>query len=107
MPIYEYQCTECGQLEEVVQKISDPPLSECSGCSGKMQKIISQTSFHLKGGGWYADAYSSTPAKGSDVKDSNVKDSNVKDSNVKDSNAKAKTGNPPDTAPAAKKASDA
>ena len=88
MPIYEYQCAECGQLEEVVQKLSDPPLSTCSGCSGKMQKIMSQSSFHLKGGGWYADAYSSTPQKGSD--------------------AKAKTGNPPpkESAPAVKKASD-
>lgn len=57
MPIYEYECTHCGQIVEAVQKISDKPLAECSHCSGKLQKLISHTAFHLKGGGWYADSY--------------------------------------------------
>ena len=57
MPIYEYECTNCGQIEEIVQKINDKPLETCSHCKGKMQKLISHSSFHLKGGGWYADSY--------------------------------------------------
>ncbi|MCG8472329.1 MAG: zinc ribbon domain-containing protein [Desulfobacterales bacterium] len=60
MPIYEYECTECGHIEEAVQKMSDAPLTRCKKCSGTLRKLISHSSFHLKGGGWYSDAYSST-----------------------------------------------
>lgn len=60
MPIYEYECADCGKVEEAVQKISDVPLTKCKHCSGKLHKLISQSTFHLKGGGWYADAYGSS-----------------------------------------------
>jgi len=58
MPIYEYECTECHAIEEVLQKFSDKPLKNCQHCSGKLQKLISQNSFHLKGTGWYVTDYS-------------------------------------------------
>ena len=58
MPLYEYQCTQCGKIEEAIQKFSDPPLSTCPHCSGKLNKLISQSSFHLKGSGWYVTDYS-------------------------------------------------
>jgi putative FmdB family regulatory protein len=67
MPIYEYECTDCGVFEEAIQKISDKPLKKCSQCSGKLHKLISQSTFHLKGTGWYVTDYangsktSSTP----------------------------------------------
>nr|HID59775.1 zinc ribbon domain-containing protein [Desulfobacterales bacterium] len=57
MPIYEYRCTKCGRIEEVLQKFSDKPLSTCKYCSGKLQKIISHSTFHLKGTGWYVTDY--------------------------------------------------
>lgn len=57
MPIYEYQCEQCGKTEEAIQKFSDAPLTSCSGCSGKLHKLISQSSFHLKGTGWYVTDY--------------------------------------------------
>jgi putative FmdB family regulatory protein len=57
MPIYEYQCTDCGEIEEALQKFSDKPLTTCASCSGKLQRLISQSSFHLKGSGWYATDY--------------------------------------------------
>jgi putative FmdB family regulatory protein len=57
MPIYEYECEECGSIEEAIQRFSDKPLSECSRCSGKLHKLISQSSFHLKGTGWYVTDY--------------------------------------------------
>ena len=57
MPIYEYECTKCGNVEEVLQKFSDRPQSKCRHCSGKLHKLISQSSFHLKGTGWYATDY--------------------------------------------------
>ncbi len=57
MPVYEYQCEACGQLEEAFQKISEPPLDTCSSCKGHLKKLISQSTFHLKGSGWYVTDY--------------------------------------------------
>ena len=54
MPIYEYQCEACGHYLETLQKISDPPLTDCHKC-GKpaLKKLVSAAGFRLKGGGWY------------------------------------------------------
>jgi putative FmdB family regulatory protein len=57
MPIYEYRCNACGRIIEVMQKFSDKPLSRCPACSGKISRIISNCSFHLKGTGWYVTDY--------------------------------------------------
>lgn len=57
MPVYEYQCSGCGRIEEVFQKISESPLEVCPRCNGKLRKIISQSTFHLKGSGWYVTDY--------------------------------------------------
>ena len=57
MPIYEYKCEQCGKTEEVLQKISEDPLTTCEHCSGKLHKLISHSTFHLKGSGWYVTDY--------------------------------------------------
>ena len=57
MPIYEYVCERCGHHLDVMQKMSDKPLSKCPQCRGRLEKIFSQTSFQLKGSGWYATDY--------------------------------------------------
>lgn len=57
MPIYEYQCEQCGKHFEKFQKILDEPLTECRFCRGKLHKLISQCAFHLKGTGWYTTDY--------------------------------------------------
>ncbi len=57
MPIYEYTCQKCGHHLEVMQKMSDRPLTRCPECKGRLEKIFSQTSFQLKGSGWYASDY--------------------------------------------------
>ncbi len=57
MPIYEYVCEKCGDHIEVIQKVTDAPLKRCKKCRGKLEKIISRTSFQLKGSGWYASDY--------------------------------------------------
>ena len=59
MPIYEYRCDGCGIEFEVAQGIDDPPLRRCEKCSGPVHRLISSTSFLLKGGGWYSDGYTS------------------------------------------------
>jgi putative FmdB family regulatory protein len=58
MPIYEYECTECQEIHEVSQSLSEAPLSTCPKCSEPVKKLISRSSFQLKGGGWYSDGYS-------------------------------------------------
>ena len=58
MPIYEYACNGCGHRFEVFQKMSDPPPSLCPSCGAEqVRKLVSTTSFVLKGGGWYKDHY--------------------------------------------------
>lgn len=60
MPIYEYQCTECGHQTEVIQKISDEPLRDCPECGkSTMKKMVSAAAFRLKGGGWYETDFKS------------------------------------------------
>ncbi len=59
MPIYEYECSKCGKVDEVIQHFSDKPLTKCRYCSGKLHKLISHSSFHLKGSGWYVTDYGS------------------------------------------------
>ena len=62
MPIYEYACGACGHQFEEWQKMSDAPVRVCPKCKKKkVEKLISHTSFSLKGGGWYSDLYSNKP----------------------------------------------
>ena len=58
MPLYEYQCEDCGLRFEVRQKFSDDPINTCRQCGGCVKKLISHGAFTLKGGGWYQQGYS-------------------------------------------------
>ena len=60
MPVYEYECKKCMKVIEVQQKMADKPLSNCPECSAPVKKLVSMSSFQLRGGGWYADGYSNT-----------------------------------------------
>ncbi len=73
MPIYEYECRKCRQHHEIMQKITAKPLSKCPDCGGELQKLISNTSFVLKGTGWYATDYASNKGK-EETKKSDKKD---------------------------------
>jgi putative FmdB family regulatory protein len=71
MPIYEYACDACGHRFEEWQKMSDPPVRVCPKCkSKKVEKLISQTTFALKGGGWYSDLYAGKKPGGDSKSDS-------------------------------------
>jgi putative FmdB family regulatory protein len=65
MPLYEYSCPKCGRFE-VSQRITEPALKKHSECGSPVEKLISASSFQLKGSGWYSDGYgSSKSASGS------------------------------------------
>lgn len=90
MPIYEYECSKCGRVNEVLQKFSDKPLKKCKHCSGKLHKLVSHSSFHLKGTGWYVTDYANTsrnyatsPSKGGGATNSvtNKSENKLKESN--------------------------
>lgn len=57
MPIYEYQCDECGHRTEAIQRLSDPPLSDCGECGGPVRRLISAPAVQFKGSGWYVTDY--------------------------------------------------
>lgn len=87
MPIYEYSCQKCGAHLEVMQKISDKPLARHARCGGKLTKEWSQTSFQLKGSGWYVTDYA---GRKSDAKEGDAKDSkDSKETKAESSDSKA------------------
>jgi putative FmdB family regulatory protein len=57
MPIYEYQCQECGARNEALQKMADPPLTTCERCGGALRRLISSPAVQFKGSGWYVTDY--------------------------------------------------
>lgn len=63
MPVYEYECQDCGKQFEAIQSINDKPLKICKFCNGTVSRLISRTSFALKGSGWFKDGYSNPPVK--------------------------------------------
>ncbi|MFQ5477185.1 MAG: FmdB family zinc ribbon protein [Candidatus Binatia bacterium] len=72
MPLYEYECSKCGQFE-YAQRITDDPLSRCPSCRRRVTKLISSTSFRLKGGGWYAEGYQKSNGNSAGKSDSGSK----------------------------------
>lgn len=66
MPIYEYQCAKCSHKFEVLQKMSDDPVTVCPVCKEPaVKRLISAAAFHLKGSGWYKTDYGSKNGNGS------------------------------------------
>lgn len=64
MPIYEYVCEACGRITECMQRVGDPPPPTCPECGGaRLARLVSRTTFQLKGGGWYSDLYASPKQK--------------------------------------------
>ena len=68
MPIYEYVCKSCGYEFEEMQRFSDAPLEKCPSCQkeSSVQRKVSKSAFHLKGGGWYKDGYGNSKPESSD-----------------------------------------
>jgi len=90
VPLYEYQCTKCQHRFEKIQKFSDPPVTKCPECGGKVEQLLSAPAIQFKGAGWYVTDYakkSGSPSgngKGSsDVKASEAKSSDTKSADTK------------------------
>ncbi|NVM22162.1 MAG: zinc ribbon domain-containing protein [Desulfobacterales bacterium] len=83
MPVYEYECTKCGRIVETWQKFSDAPLRTCKECSGKLHKLISQSTFHLKGTGWYVTDYANKSTSSSSSSGKKAEKSKTKSSSSK------------------------
>jgi len=75
MPIYQYRCSVCGREQEVLQKVSEPPLTDCPSC-GKpgLQKVLTAAGFQLKGSGWYATDFKGGAKKSEDKKPADKRD---------------------------------
>ena len=93
MPLYEYQCDDCGKRFERIRKFSDPPLDEpCPQCGGPIRKLLSSPAIQFKGKGWYVTDYaksgSSEPSKSDSSSESSSKD---KPATASSSETKAET----------------
>lgn len=74
MPIYEYRCSACGQEHEALQKVTEPPLTECPSCGRPgLQKLLTAAGFHLKGSGWYATDFKGGAKKPEEKKPADTK----------------------------------
>src|ERR671939_2183726 len=69
MPIYEYECKRCSAHTEVMQKVSDKPLTKCRKCGVRLEKLLSAPAIQFKGSGWYVTDYAGKKAEKSEGKE--------------------------------------
>ena len=78
MPLYEYECTKCGERVEIIQNISDPPYSHCPKCGGDVKKLFSAPAIQFKGSGFYKTDYPSSSSGEGSAKSKGEKKSDSK-----------------------------
>src|SRR5215510_8442725 len=101
MPIYAYRCASCGHAKDVLQKLSDPPLTVCPSCGAEaFAKQVTAAGFQLKGSGWYATDFKGNGAK--KPADGAAKTESAKDDGAKSDIAKTETAKTGDSAAPAK-----
>ncbi len=109
MPIYEYRCSKCGVFE-ATQRITDRPLKKCPTCKGKVARLVSHSSFILKGSGWYATDYArkgtSAPAESSSTNGTAPSASTSSDSSSTTSSTESKPASKPAAEKSASKTAD-
>lgn len=96
MPIYEYRCEKCGDFE-VTQRITEDPIGKCPTCKRKVKRLISNTSFQLKGSGWYITDYARSGKGGggaSESKSDGGSSSETKSESSSDAKADTKSTKP-------------
>ena len=90
MPIYEYRCPKCGVFD-VMQKITEKPLRKCPTCKEKVDKLVSHTSFQLKGSGWYLTDYAGKGSKRDEGSSSSESASSKSESSSSDTSSSEKS----------------
>lgn len=103
MPLYEYQCKQCGHRFEKIQSFSAPEIKECPVCKGEVEKLLSAPSFQFKGSGWYVSDYGKGGAAGSNTRPDTQAKSESSSGDGGSSEGKSSGG---DTKPAAASSSD-
>lgn len=104
MPIYEYECEKCGAHLEVLQKMGDKALTRCTKCRGKVRKVVSRSSFQLKGSGWYVTDYGKTGSSEKSASKSSAK-SETKSESKSETKSESKSESKSETKTEAKPAS--
>jgi len=92
MPIYEYHCESCGSDFEVMQRITEPPVETCENCgAGPVHKLISQSTFILKGSGWYVTDYGRGKTHAKEAKKEKQESKSSSDTKKSESKSSTKT----------------
>ena len=91
MPLYEYQCTQCHERSEILQKFSDPPSAHCPKCGGELKKLHSSPAIQFKGSGFYKTDYASAASKAETKAGSEGKSESSGDSKPSETKSETKT----------------
>jgi putative FmdB family regulatory protein len=91
LPLYEYQCKQCKEHVEKIQKFADPPLRKCPRCGGELERLLSSPAIQFKGSGWYITDYARKSAK-EPAKETASKDSKGAETAAKPSDGKSESG---------------
>jgi putative FmdB family regulatory protein len=106
MPMYEYRCSKCDRVFEIIQKFSDAPLTVHEDCGGQVERLISAPAIQFKGTGWYVTDYArsnSSSGKSSDSKDSKGSDSSASSKSSDSSSAKDSSSSKSDSSSSSSK----
>jgi len=96
MPIYEYQCTQCNDRTEVIQKFTDPPYAVCTKCGGEVKKLMSAPAIQFKGSGFYKTDYASASSK-AETKSEAKSESSSSESKPSETKSETKSESKPET----------
>jgi putative FmdB family regulatory protein len=107
MPLYEYKCTTCHKHTEKIQKFSDPEITVCPHCGGKLERVLSAPAISFKGGGWYADGYGNAKPKSSGDGANKAGSDSKSSTDSKSNDSKSSKDSAPAAAPAASTAAPA
>ncbi len=92
MPIYEYQCDDCGASFEAFQKMADDPLVKCEACGGPLRKVLHPVAIHFKGSGFYTTDYGKGSGRRTGGRDSGAGESGAGESSGENGGSQSDAG---------------
>jgi len=100
MPLYEYECINCKERVEIIQRVSDPPQPHCAKCGSEMKKLISSPAIQFKGSGFYKTDYASSKPSESKGESKSESKSETKSDSKGESKSESKTESKSESSPA-------